>query len=47
MIWTAGAVVNTAFAASWLFWVKPSWVKVVADAYALRLLESVQTLRGT
>ena len=43
----AVAVANTAFAAFWLFWVKPSWVKVVADAYALRLLESVQTLRGS
>ena len=40
------SVVNTGFAAFWLFWVKPSWVKVVADAYALRLLESVQVLMG-
>ena len=40
------AVANTGFAAFWLLWVKPSWVKAVADVYALRLLESVQTLRG-
>ena len=38
------AVSNSAFAALWLFWVQPSWVQVVADAYALRLMESVQTL---
>ncbi len=41
----AVAAVNTGAVAIWLFWVKPSWVKVVADVYALRLLESVQTLR--
>ena len=41
------AVANTVFAAFWLFWVKPSWVEDVANAYALRLLESVQTLRST
>ena len=41
------AVANTGFAAFWLFWVKPSWVEDVANAYALRLLESVQTLRST
>ena len=40
------ALTNTALVAFWLFWVKPSWIKVVADAYALRLLESVQTLKG-
>ena len=39
------AVANTVFAAFWLCWVKPTWVKDVANAYALRLLESVQTLR--
>lgn len=39
------AAVNTGAVAIWLFWVKPSWVKVAADRYALRLLESVQTLR--
>ena len=41
------AVANTVFAGFWLFWVKPAWVEVVANAYALRLLESVQTLRAT
>ena len=40
------AIANTAFAGFWLFWVKPSWVKVVANAYAERLMESVQTLRS-
>ena len=42
----AVAFVNTAIAIFWLFWVKPSWVKSMADAYAMRLMESVQTLRG-
>lgn len=41
------AVANTAFAAFWMFWVRPSWIKVVANAYAERLMESVQTLRST
>ena len=40
------AVADTALAAFWIFWVKPSWVKAVADAYAIRLMESVQTLRS-
>ena len=39
------AVADTVFAAFWLFWVKSSWVRDVANEYALRLLESVQTLR--
>ena len=39
------AVADTVLAAFWLFWVKPSWVKTVADAYAIRLMESAQTLR--
>ena len=39
------AAADTVLAAFWLFWVKSSWVKVVANAYALRLLESVQILR--
>lgn len=38
------AFTNTALVFFWLFWAKPSWIKVVADAYARRLLESVQTL---
>ena len=40
----AVAVANTSLAAFWLFWVKPSWIKAVADAYAIKLFESVQTL---
>ena len=40
------AITDTAFAAFWLFWVKTSWVKIVAGAYAKRLMESVQTLRS-
>ena len=40
----AVAVANTSLAALWIFWVKPSWIKTVADAYAMKLLESVQTL---
>ena len=42
----AVAAVETILAAFWMFWVKPSWVKAVADTYATRLMESVQTLRG-
>ena len=38
------AVSHSAFAALWVFWVHPSWVRVIADAYALRLMESVQIL---
>ncbi len=40
----AVAVADTGIAIFWLFWVKPSWVKVVADAYAIKLFESVETL---
>ena len=40
----AVAVANTTLAAFWIFWVKPSWIKTVADAYAIKLFESVQTL---
>ena len=43
----AAAIADTVFAALWLLLVKPSWVKASANAYALRLLESVQTLRRT
>jgi len=31
----------------WLFIIKPSWVKIVADAYAERLLESTENLVNT
>ena len=40
------AVANSAFAIFWLCWVKPSWIKPVAEAYAKQLMESVRTLRG-
>ena len=40
----AVAAANTALVAFWLSWVKPSWIKTVADAYAMKLFESVQTL---
>ena len=43
----AAAFADTVFAALWLLLVKPSWVKASANAYAARLLESVQTLRRT
>ena len=39
------AVADTALATFWLFWVRPSWVKVVADIYAKQLMESVRTLK--
>ena len=39
------AIVDTAFAVFWLFYVKPSWIKVAAETYAERLMESVQTLQ--
>ena len=42
----AVAIVDTVLAAFWLLWVRPSWIKIVDDAYAMRLMESVQTLRG-
>ena len=42
----ATAVANSAFAIFWLFWVKPSWIKPVAEVYAQQLMESVRTLRG-
>ena len=38
------AIANSAFAVLWVFWVRSSWVKLAADAYAKQLMESVQTL---
>lgn len=38
--------VNTVFAAFWIFWVRRSWVRTAANAYARRLMESVRTLRN-
>ncbi|MYE39764.1 MAG: hypothetical protein F4X27_06010 [Chloroflexi bacterium] len=43
----AVAIADTGLAAFWVFWVKKSWVKTVADVYASRLVESVQTLRSS
>ena len=40
------AIVETAISAFWLLWVKPSWVKAVADTYALRLFESIHILKS-
>ena len=37
-------LIDMALLASWLFWVKPSWVKVADDEYAKRLLESAWML---
>ena len=42
----AVAAANTAFAIFWLFWVKSSWIKPVAEAYARQLMESARTLRN-
>ena len=42
----AVATADTTIAAFWLLWVNPSWVKTPANAYAIRLMESVQTLIG-
>ena len=42
----AVAIASTILVVFWIFWVKSSWVKVVANAYAERLMESVQTLRS-
>ena len=41
------SAVSTVAVAIWLLWVKPSWVKVMANAYALSLLEAVPTPRQT
>ena len=37
-------IANTAMVAVWVLYVKPSWVKPMADAYAKQLLQSAQTL---
>lgn len=38
------AIANSGMAWIWAFYVKPSWVKPMADAYAKQLLQSAQTL---
>ena len=43
-----GSIINTVIVGLWIFVVKPQWVKVAADAYAERLLasiDSVETMR--
>ena len=40
------AITNSAFAALWIFWVKPRWVKAAADRYARQLIMSVIALRA-
>ena len=39
-----GLVSNTLIAAGWLFIVRPQWVKIVAEAYAQRLLGTLDAL---
>ena len=43
MVTAAG--LNVLFVVLWLFVFRPQWVKVPADAYAERLLESLDTLK--
>ena len=43
--WFAVAAINAVLACFWLFWVRPSWVKLAANVYAMRLFESVRELR--
>ena len=40
----AAMVLNAVLLLLWLFWITPSWVRVAAEAYAQRLLESCGTL---
>jgi hypothetical protein len=37
-------LVNAALLAVWVFVITPAWVRIAADAYAERLLESIDTL---
>jgi|GEM_PF-428171 len=37
-------LINLFLVTAWLLWINPDWVKVVADAYAIRLLESCENL---
>ena len=37
---------NITLCLAWLFIIKPSWIKTVADAYAERLLESTENMIG-
>jgi len=40
------AIAIVALLLTWLVRITPSWVKIVADAYALRLLASTDELEG-
>jgi len=40
----AAMVLSAVLLSLWIFWIKPSWVRVAAEAYAQRLLESCGTL---
>jgi len=39
-------VVNLALMLCWAAWVTPSWVRIPAQAYAERLLEACNQLKG-
>jgi hypothetical protein len=39
-----GAVINTSILASWIFVIKPQWVRTAADAYAQRLVGAIDIL---
>ena len=41
-----GLVFNVAVIPLWLFVIRPQWVKIPAEAYARRLLESVDTIKA-
>lgn len=36
-------IINAILLLGWVLWVLPDWVKIAADAYAERLLESIET----
>ena len=42
-----GTIFNTAIAAIWLFAIRPQWVRIAAEAYALQLLGALDTLVPT
>ena len=42
-----GTIVNMAIAAIWLFVIRPQWVRIAAEAYALQLLGTLDTLVPT
>ncbi len=42
-----GALLNTSAVAVWLFIITPGWVRIPADAYAQRILSTLDTLGST